>query len=114
MIDRIERIATWLIDSPIRSARSHGSGHVKRSVRRVILAVHTADGLVGWGEAAPWAPFGNTAETALAVLRHVLVPALGGGDARRIASRMADCAGAIAGHADAKAAVEMALWDIAG
>ena len=114
MGDRIERIATWLIDSPIRSARSHGSGHVKRSVRRVIVAIHTADGLLGWGEAAPWAPFGNTAETALAALRHVLVPVLVGGDARRIASRMADCAGAIAGHSDAKAAVEMALWDIAG
>ncbi len=113
-IDRIERIALWLIDSPIRSARSHGSGHVKRSVRRVILAIHTADGLVGWGEAAPWAPFGNTAETALAALRHVLVPALTGQDATRIVACMATCAGAIAGHADAKAALEMALWDIAG
>ena len=113
-VDRIERVGLWLIDSPIRSARSHGSGHVKRSVRRVILAVHTADGLVGWGEAAPWAPFGNTAETALATLRHVLVPELIGRDARTIGLRMADCAAAIAGHSDAKAAVEMALWDIAG
>ncbi len=114
MADLVTGFSAWLIDSPIRSARSHGSGHVKRSVGRVILRLQTADGLTGWGEAAPWAPFGNTAETALAALRHVLLPGLVGTDARRIGARMADCAGALAGHSDAKAAIEMALWDIAG
>ncbi len=112
--DRIAQVGLWLIESPIKSARSHGSGHLRQAVRRVILAVRTADGLTGWGEAAPWAPFGHTAETVLAALRHVLLPALIGGDATRIGLRMEDCAHAIAGHSDAKAAIEMALWDIAG
>lgn len=114
MTDRIARVDLRLIESPIRSARSHGSGHVKMAVRRVVVAVHTADGLEGWGEAAPWAPFGNTAETALAALRHVLVPVLAGTDPAAITARMQDCAAALAGHADAKAAIDMALWDIAG
>ncbi len=112
--DRIDAIDLRLIESPIRSARSHGSGHVKMAVRRVIVTIRTAQGLIGWGEAAPWAPFGNTAETALAALRHVLVPVLIGGDPARIGTRMADCGAALAGHTDAKAALDMALWDIAG
>lgn len=110
MIDGIE---LRLIDSPIRSARSHGSGDVKRSVRRVIVTLRAADGAVGWGEAAPWAPFGNTAETTMAALAEVLRPALLG-QADGVNGCMAACARAIAGHAEAKAAVEMALWDIAG
>jgi muconate cycloisomerase len=114
MPDRIASIDLWLIESPIRSARSHGSGHVSRSVRRVILALRTADGLTGWGEAAPWAPFGNTAETTLAALQHVLAPVLTGANAQAIGTCMATCAAAVAGHPEAKAALEMALWDIAG
>ena len=112
--DRIAAIDLWLIESPIKSARSHGSGHVKQAVRRVILRMRTEQGLTGWGEAAPWAPFGNTAETALAALRHVLVPTMLGSDPAAIVARMQDCAAALAGHTDAKAAIEIALWDIAG
>jgi muconate cycloisomerase len=84
------------------------------AVRRVVVAVRTAQGLTGWGEAAPWAPFGNTAETALAALRHVLVPSVIGLDAAAITAGMQACDAALAGHADAKAALDMALWDIAG
>jgi muconate cycloisomerase len=114
MSDRIAGASLWLIESAITSARSHGSGHVSRAVRRVVLALRTEQGLTGWGEAAPWAPFGNTAETAFAALRHVLLPAVTGRDPAAVAARMGECAAALAGHTDAKAAVEMALWDIAG
>ena len=114
MTDPIAAVDLWLIESPIRSARSHGSGHVKMAVRRVVVAMRTGQGLTGWGEAAPWAPFGNTAETALAALRHVLVPAVIGQDSASITACMQHCDVAIAGHTDAKAALDMALWDIAG
>lgn len=114
MTDAIEAVEARLIESPIRSARSQGSGSVSRSVRRIIVRIATHDGAEGWGEAAPWAPFGNTAETTLVAIVSALRPALLGGDPAAIALRMADCTKAIAGHPEAKAAVEMALWDIAG
>ena len=114
MTDRIDRVDLWLITSAIRNARSHGSGDVKQAVRRVILALRTRDGLLGWGEAAPWAPFGNVAETCLAALAHSIRPALLGQDPERITACMQACDRAIAGHPEAKAAAEMALWDLAG
>lgn len=114
MTDRIDHIALRLIESRIRNARSQGSGAVARTVRRVIVTVRTADGLTGWGEAAPWAPFGNTAESTLAVLDAVLRPLLLGTDPAAIGLRMGECAAAIAFHPEAKSAIEMALWDIAG
>ncbi|HTC10357.1 MAG TPA: enolase C-terminal domain-like protein [Acetobacteraceae bacterium] len=114
MTDRIDDIALRLIESRIRNPRSQGSGAVSRIVRRVIVTIRTADGLTGWGEAAPWAPFGNIAETTLAVLDTALRPVLLGTDPAAIRARMADCAKAIAFHPEAKSAVEMALWDIAG
>jgi muconate cycloisomerase len=114
MNDIIDGVDLHLIESAIRSARSHGSGHVKMSVQRVILRVRTRDGLTGWGEAAPWAPFGNVAASTMAVLAGTLRPVLLGQDPGRITARMAACDAAIAGHPEAKTAVDMALWDIAG
>jgi muconate cycloisomerase len=114
MSDLINAFDAWLIETRIRSARSQGSGAVSRAVRRVILCIRTRDGLTGWGEAAPWAPFGNTAETTLAALDGAVRPVLLGKNPAAIGSRMEECAHAIAFHPEAKAAVEMALWDIAG
>jgi len=114
MNDTIDAIEARLIESPIRSARSQGSGAVSRMVRRIIVRIGTRDGAEGWGEAAPWAPFGNTAETTLVAIVSTLRPALLGGDPALIGARMADCDKALANHPEAKAAVEMALWDIAG
>lgn len=114
MTDRIDEITLRLIESRIRSARSQGSGAVSRAVRRVIVTLRTADGLTGWGEAAPWAPFGNVADSTLAVLDTALRPVLIGTDPAAIRLRMQDCGRAVAFHPEGKAAVEMALWDIAG
>lgn len=114
MSDRIDSIELFPIESAIKSARSHGSGHVKRTVQRIVLRIRTADGLAGWGEAAPWAPFGNVAASTLAVLEGVLKPVLLGREPGAITFCMAACDAAIAGHPEAKAAVDMALWDIAG
>ena len=105
MTDAIEAVETRLIESPIRAARSQGSGSASKSVRRIIVRIATRDGAEGWGEAAPWAPFGNTAETTLVAIVSTLRPALLGGDPAAIALRMQDCAKAIAGHPEAKAAV---------
>lgn len=114
MPDLIERVDLWLVSSRIRNARSHGSGDVSRSVRRVVLALRTRDGLTGWGEAAPWAPFGNLAESTLAILAAAVRPVLVGRDPAGITACTEAVAHAVAGHPEAKAAAEVALWDLAG
>ncbi len=111
--DAIERIELRLIENQVKSARSHGSGHVSLVVQRVIVRVLTRDGLEGWGEAAPWAPFGNVARGTLATLEAEIAPHLIGADPAGITACMAGLEG-LAGHHEAKAAVDMALWDIAG
>jgi muconate cycloisomerase len=114
MTDRIARIRITRIESAIGMARAHGSGAIARHVGRVILRVETTDGLTGLGEAAPWAPFGNTADTTAAALDGPLRAVLTGEDPARIVAMVEAMDHALMGHPEAKAAAEMALWDIAG
>ncbi len=114
MTDRIARLRITRIDSPIAMRRAHGSGTIAGTVGRVILRIETEDGVLGLGEAAPWAPFGNTADTTAAALDGPLRAALMGADPSQIIGLTAAMDHALAGHLEAKAAVEMALWDIAG
>lgn len=114
MTDRIARLRITRIDSAIAMARAHGSGTIAAHVGRVIVRIDTEEGITGLGEAAPWAPFGNTADTTAAALDGPIRTVLIGADPARIAALAEDMAHAIAGHPEARAAAEMALWDIAG
>ncbi|HEX5451857.1 MAG TPA: enolase C-terminal domain-like protein, partial [Candidatus Limnocylindrales bacterium] len=90
--------------------------------RHYILRLETDDGLVGWGEApalATWggsrgAYFGETSGTVEHVVRDYLLPALEDQDPRAISACHAAMDRAIKGHPYAKAAVDMALYDICG
>jgi muconate cycloisomerase len=88
----------------------------------VIVRVHTDTGLVGCGEATPLADWGGdfnsyageTPATVQHVVAKLLGPALTGADpfdVEWIAERMDDV---IKGHTYAKAAIEMALYDLQG
>nr|WP_245442782.1 enolase C-terminal domain-like protein [Methylobacterium terrae] len=110
----IENLRVVLIESPIRMARRQGVGDVKGSVKRVLLRLTTREGVVGWGEAAPWEVFTGTAEGAFAALDTYLRPLILGRSARGVRALAADLDRALTGHTDAKAAVEMALFDILG
>ncbi|MGL4291746.1 MAG: cycloisomerase, partial [Phreatobacter sp.] len=70
----IERLRLFLIESPIKMARLQGVGNVKGSVKRVLVELTAGDGVVGWGEAAPWEVFTGTAEAAFAALDIYLRP----------------------------------------
>ncbi|WP_216076000.1 hypothetical protein, partial [Acinetobacter baumannii] len=74
----IERLRLFLIESPIKMARLQGVGNVKGSVKRVLVELTARDGLVGWGEAAPWEVFTGTAEAAFAALDIYLRPLITG------------------------------------
>jgi len=109
-----ERMRIFLIESPIRMARLQGVGNVKGTVKRVLIELTSSDGIVGWGEAAPWEVFTGTAEGAFAALDIYLRPLIIGHPVSRARALMAKMDKALVGHTDAKAAVETALLDILG
>lgn len=111
---------------PLRDGGDIGSGYLVREPWRslysarfetLLVKVTADDGSVGWGEAlAPVAP-----EVPQAVVDLLLAPVLRGMDATRPRpawSRLRDLMrerGHLVGHqADALAAVDIALWDLAG
>ncbi|WP_051357180.1 enolase C-terminal domain-like protein [Azorhizobium doebereinerae] len=95
-------------------ARLQGVGNVKGSVKRVLLEVTSADGIVGWGEAAPWEVFTGTPEAAFAALDIYLRPLVLGARIKRVRELTARMDKVLVGHGEAKVAVEMALMDILG
>jgi L-alanine-DL-glutamate epimerase-like enolase superfamily enzyme len=101
---------------PIRpevAIRARGGTH---SVSPFLLVkVHTDEGLYGLGEVSctpRWS--GEDQFTAAHFVRTLLEPALVGEDPREIERLSGRMRGALAGNPFTKAALEMALWDIAG
>ena len=81
----------------------------------VIVRVHTDEGLVGLGEATlspRWS--GETSPGCVAAIEHLLDPALQGADPQDVGACLERINRAITLNPFTKAAVEMALWDIAG
>src|SRR5947209_9771068 len=81
----------------------------------VLVKVHTDEGLVGVGEATVsglWS--GETQAGAVAALREYNAPALVGKDPRDITAARRAMDFVIKLNPLTKAAVEMALWDLAG
>ncbi len=81
----------------------------------VIVRVRTDEGLVGLGEAtvsAIWS--GETSRSCVASIRDILGPALAGFDPRQIHLARAAMDRALKANPFTKAAIEMALWDLAG
>jgi muconate cycloisomerase len=111
---RIERMVVHLVSWPLRMKRRHGVGDIERTLGGVILELRTADARIGWGEAAPWSVFSGTAEANAAALHTYLRPVVVGADAKRISTIMDAAAHAVVAHPEAKAALEMALLDLAG
>lgn len=111
---RIADLSVFKIEVPVVSKRSHGVGDVSGGMRNVILKLRTEDGLTGWGEASPWPVFTGTAEGNAAALDVHLRPLLIGADPSRINEIMAAADRIVVGHSEAKAALEMALYDILG
>ena len=94
----IERLRIFLIESPIKMARLQGVGNVKGTVKRVLVELTASDGIVGWGEGAPWEVFTGTAEAAFAALDVYLRPVVLGKPVRRIRSLMRDLDKVLLGH----------------
>lgn len=112
-ITRLETIPVCVPLKPGLSTKTAHGEHVDSPY--VIVRVHTDEGLVGIGEAtlAPrWS--GETSPGAVAVIQGLLAPLLVGQNPLNLTSARCRMNGAIRHNPFTKAAVEMALWDLAG
>ncbi|MXN17882.1 cycloisomerase [Pseudooceanicola sp. GBMRC 2024] len=112
--DTLAELSVFLIESPIMMARQQGVGDVQGTVKRVLIRLTSAEGVVGWGEAAPWEVFTGTAEAAFAALDSYLRPLVIGWPLSNIRGLMQAMDRRMVGHGEAKLAIEMAMYDILG
>lgn len=112
--DTIESMAVHLVSWPLRMKRRHGVGDVEHAMPGVVLRLQTRAGRVGWGEAAPWSVFSGTAEGCAQALQVYLRPLVMGQTPQQLPRLLRDADRALVGHAEAKAALEMALLDLLG
>lgn len=112
-ISRIEAIPVCI---PLKAGLTAKTAHGEHAVSPyVIVKVHTDSGLVGLGEATVsglWS--GETQAGAVAAIREYIAPQLIGTDPRDITAVRRAMDFIIKVNPFTKAAVEMALWDIAG
>ena len=103
-------------DIPVRRPH-HMSFTTLEAVNFVFVRLETQDGHVGWGEAAclggpTWSE--ESAESIAATIERYLAPWLRGRDASGVESLRREMARRVQGNPFARAAVEMALWDVNG
>ncbi len=97
---------------PYHLCRAYG---VLPTTTPVIVSVHTDDGYVGYGECDPWPRFtGDSAQVCALVLEKHIAPAIIGLDPSNINAIHKAMDYAIRGQHLAKAAVDMACYDIWG
>ena len=111
---RITGLAVDVVRWPLKMKRRHGVGDIDELMPGAIVKISTDAGIVGWGEAAPWSVFTGTAEANATGIHHYLRPLLIGADPMKVATIMRALEKALVGHTEGKAAIEMALLDIAG
>lgn len=112
----------YLVHLPTRRIHNWASKLNTPIGHHYILALETDQGLVGWGETpaiATWGGpqgmyYGEDAGTVAYLMQHYLFPAIAGQDPRQIGHLHWLMDQAIKGHPYAKAAVDIALYDLAG
>ena len=113
---KITRIETIPVCVPLKAGMTARTAHGEHVTSPyVIVKVITNDGLLGVGEATVsplWS--GETQASAMAAIQQLIGPALCGRDPRDITSARRVMDSVLKLNPFTKAAVEMALWDIAG
>jgi muconate cycloisomerase len=112
----IADVRVILADIPVR--RPHAMSFVTlEMVNFAFVRIETPSGLVGWGEAAclggpTWSE--ESAESVAATIERYISPWLRGRDAASVEALRQEMARRLQGNPFARAAVEMALWDLNG
>lgn len=109
---------TEIVIRPVNIPRKDAMGvwrHQYKVLPNVYVAIHTDEGVTGYGEAGPIADyFGETQETDVEVLKNYLAPAIIGKDPLNIRDRVVDMDRVIPRNPCAKAAIDIALHDLKG
>ena len=113
---KITGITVWQKTLPLTKPYWLSGGRLKfEALDSTFARIETSAGVIGWGEGCPWGEtylpaFGGGIRAALALLAPVLLGE-NPGDIERLNRAMDQ---ALPGHPYAKAALDLALWDIAG
>lgn len=113
---KITAVEAVPVNVPLKAGMTTKTSHGEHATSPyVIVQVHTDEGLIGLGEAtvAPrWS--GETSHGAVAIIHGLIAPVLLGQDPLRVNQLRQQLDRVIRLNPFAKAAVDMALWDIAG
>lgn len=112
----------FVVGLPNRRHHTWASKMTAAIGRHIIIRVDTDEGIQGWGEAPAgitWGGsqmryYGESPETVHHVIQDHLIEAVKGHDPREMAMLHATMDKAVKGHPYAKAAIDMACYDIAG
>jgi len=113
---KIADVRVILADIPVK--RPHKMSFTTlEAVNFAFVRLETPDGLVGWGEAAclggpTWSE--ESSESVAVTIERYIAPWLVGRDATLIEALSREMAKRVQGNPFARAAVEMALWDLNG
>ncbi len=80
----------------------------------VLVRLRTGEGLVGWGEASPYAPITGETQATCVMVGKRLAPVVRNRDVFDLARLVADMDAVTTGNPSIKAAFEMAVWDLCG
>jgi L-alanine-DL-glutamate epimerase-like enolase superfamily enzyme len=80
----------------------------------ILVRLRTEDGVVGYGEASPYAPVTGETQASDVAIGKSLAPFIKGRDAFSLPRIVAEMESFTPGNASIKAALETALWDICG
>lgn len=101
---------------PLRSHVAYymADGKACETVDSMVLRVDTDEGLTGWGEVCPIPRYLPAYAGGVQPVMDALSAVVLGGDPLGPEALMARCDGHLQGHAYAKSALDMALWDLTG
>ena len=113
---KIDDVRVTLVDIPVKRPH-HMSFTTLTAVNFAFVRITAADGLMGWGEAAclggpTWSE--ESSESVAATVERYIAPWLIGRDATALEALRLEMARRVQGNPFARAAVEMALWDLNG
>lgn len=111
---KITEVRLGTISVPLRLPFKTALRTVK-SVEDIIVEIHTDTGALGYGEAPPTgAVTGHTTGAIIGALKEHIIPSLLGRDIDAFEDLMQLVQTCVVGNSSAKAAADMALWDLYG
>lgn len=111
---RITRLRLWHVPLTSHTAYYMAEGKACETVETVVIAVDTDAGLTGWGEVCPIPHYLPAYARGVAPALQELAPVILGAAPVGVEATMARAEAYLPGHAYAKSALDIALWDITG